>query len=52
METNGENLETMNVIRKIKEERQEYCRKRAVEHFNKNERFNDYVKLYQSILNE
>lgn len=37
---------------KIKEQRQEYCRKRAVEHFNKNERFNDYVKLYQRILNE
>lgn len=37
---------------KIKEQRQEYCRKRAVDHFNKNERFNDYVKLYQRILNE
>lgn len=37
---------------KIKEQRQEYCRKRAVEHFNKNDRFNDYVKLYQKILNE
>ena len=37
---------------KIKEQRQEYCRKRAVEHFDKNERFNDYVKLYQRILNE
>ena len=36
----------------IKKQRHENCRRRAVEHFNKNERFNDYVKLYQRILND
>ena len=36
----------------IKEQRQDFCRKRAVKHFDKNDRFNDYVKLYQRVLNE
>ena len=37
---------------KQKEHRRESARNRAIKLFNKNDRFNDYIKLYQSILNE
>ena len=36
----------------VKVQRQKNCRRRAVVHFNKNECFNDYVKLYHRVLNE
>ena len=40
----------VNITGKGKEHYTDICRERAVKHFNKDDRFKDYLKIYESLL--
>lgn len=50
----GDLRSVMEIIRKVKDEGKshysEACRRRALENFRKEDRFNDYIKLYERIM--